>query len=117
MLAAARASPPPLPDAPTPNRCCPMPAQLFGVHAFTSDRKRMSVVVQSPDGQYLLLAKGADNVIFGLANTSQSDNRVLVCVPATPCLCCVPLRRAAAFVHAAYRVTRLCVFCVSRTVT
>lgn len=48
----------------TPDSPHPQEYQLFGVHEFTSDRKRMSVVVKNPDGSYSLLAKGADSVIF-----------------------------------------------------
>jgi magnesium-transporting ATPase (P-type) len=34
--------------------------EVHGVHAFTSTRKRMSLVLRAPDGQYWLYAKGAD---------------------------------------------------------
>jgi phospholipid-transporting ATPase len=37
---------------------------VFGTHEFNSTRKRMAVVVKAPDGRYLLMCKGADNVIF-----------------------------------------------------
>ena len=36
---------------------------IYGLNQFNSTRKRMSVVVGTPDGRYLLLCKGADNVI------------------------------------------------------
>ena len=45
---------------------------LFGTHEFNSTRKRMSVVVQTPDKRYLLLCKGADNVIFDRALREES---------------------------------------------
>mmetsp|Transcript_9438 Transcript_9438/g.10347 ORF Transcript_9438/g.10347 Transcript_9438/m.10347 type:complete len:1257 (-) Transcript_9438:119-3889(-) len=37
--------------------------QLINILEFTSDRKRMSVVVRTPEGEYKLLCKGADSVI------------------------------------------------------
>lgn len=37
---------------------------MLNVLEFTSTRKRMSVVVRSPNGTILLLTKGADSVIF-----------------------------------------------------
>lgn len=37
--------------------------ELLDVLDFNSDRKRMSVIVKTPQGQILLLCKGADNVI------------------------------------------------------
>ncbi|CAL1539990.1 unnamed protein product [Lymnaea stagnalis] len=38
--------------------------QILNVLEFTSKRKRMSVIVRSPDNRILLLCKGADNVIY-----------------------------------------------------
>jgi len=38
--------------------------QLLDVIAFTSTRKRMSVIVKSPEGKIALFTKGADNIIF-----------------------------------------------------
>jgi phospholipid-transporting ATPase len=40
--------------------------EVLAVNGFTSARKRMSVVVRDPDGQLLLLCKGADNVMIPL---------------------------------------------------
>jgi magnesium-transporting ATPase (P-type) len=37
---------------------------IYGTHEFNSTRKRMSVIVGAPNGKYLLMCKGADNVIF-----------------------------------------------------
>jgi phospholipid-transporting ATPase len=37
---------------------------VYGTHEFNSTRKRMAVIVKAPDGRYLLMCKGADNVIF-----------------------------------------------------
>jgi len=47
-----------------------------GVHEFNSTRKRMSVVVTAPDGRYLLMCKGADNVMFD-RSTVESSRGVL----------------------------------------
>eukprot|EP00879_Flechtneria_rotunda_P018151 GHRR01019038.1.p1 GENE.GHRR01019038.1~~GHRR01019038.1.p1 ORF type:complete len:996 (+),score=380.83 GHRR01019038.1:1183-4170(+) len=41
-----------------------MAFELLAVLEFTSDRKRMSVVVRRPDGQLQLTTKGADNVML-----------------------------------------------------
>ena len=38
---------------------------------FNSDRKRMSVLVQAPSGQYELYTKGADSIIEKLLAPSQ----------------------------------------------
>uniref|UniRef100_A0AAY4ALB2 Phospholipid-transporting ATPase n=1 Tax=Denticeps clupeoides TaxID=299321 RepID=A0AAY4ALB2_9TELE len=46
--------------------------ELLNVLEFSSNRKRMSVVVRTPDGKLRLYCKGADNVIFErLAESSQ----------------------------------------------
>lgn len=45
--------------------------EVLGVHEFTSDRKRMSIIVRDSKGQALLLCKGADNVM--LENAAQFD--------------------------------------------
>uniref|UniRef100_A0A6Q2X7C3 Phospholipid-transporting ATPase n=1 Tax=Esox lucius TaxID=8010 RepID=A0A6Q2X7C3_ESOLU len=42
--------------------------ELLNVLEFSSNRKRMSVVVRSPDGTLRLYCKGADNVIFERLN-------------------------------------------------
>ncbi|CAL9097760.1 unnamed protein product [Musa textilis] len=39
---------------------------VFGLHEFDSDRKRMSVVIGCPDKTVKLFAKGADNSMFGV---------------------------------------------------
>ena len=41
--------------------------KCLAINAFTSKRKRSSMVVQAPDGQHWLLAKGADNVMLDRA--------------------------------------------------
>lgn len=41
--------------------------QVLAINTFNSTRKRMSVLVTSPDGKNYLLCKGADNVIFDRA--------------------------------------------------
>ncbi|TMS16361.1 Phospholipid-transporting ATPase IB [Larimichthys crocea] len=49
-----------------------MSYELLNVLEFSSNRKRMSVVVRTPDGKLRLYCKGADNVIFErLTETSQ----------------------------------------------
>jgi hypothetical protein len=45
-----------------------LPFRIYGVHEFNSTRKRMSVVASGPDGRYLIMVKGADNVIFERAH-------------------------------------------------
>eukprot|EP00941_MAST-03F_sp_MAST-3F-sp1_P005138 g5138.t1 len=37
---------------------------ILAINAFNSTRKRSSMVVKTPDGKYLLLVKGADNVML-----------------------------------------------------
>eukprot|EP00930_Biecheleria_cincta_P043977 TRINITY_DN3016_c0_g1_i3.p1 TRINITY_DN3016_c0_g1~~TRINITY_DN3016_c0_g1_i3.p1 ORF type:complete len:1427 (-),score=285.07 TRINITY_DN3016_c0_g1_i3:135-4358(-) len=42
--------------------------QILGINAFTSARKRMSMLVKRGDtGEYVLLAKGADNIMMGIS--------------------------------------------------
>ncbi|RLN53468.1 hypothetical protein BBJ29_005045 [Phytophthora kernoviae] len=50
--------------------------QLLEMIDFTSTRKRMSVVVRTPDKRILLLTKGADSVIF--PRLTQSSNSSIV---------------------------------------
>lgn len=50
---------------------------ILNVLEFTSDRKRMSVVVQFPNDDFWLLTKGADNVIFPLLSPHQNDSEIL----------------------------------------
>ncbi|RHY52512.1 hypothetical protein DYB30_010148 [Aphanomyces astaci] len=48
--------------------------KVLDVLEFNSDRKRMSCVVQDPNGAFMLLTKGADNVITPLlANDNDAD--------------------------------------------
>ncbi|CEG45204.1 p-type atpase (p-atpase) superfamily [Plasmopara halstedii] len=51
--------------------------KILDVLEFTSDRKRMSVVVRYPNGEYWVLTKGADNVIFPMLAKEKSDSEVL----------------------------------------
>eukprot|EP00667_Euglena_gracilis_P002904 EG_transcript_2910 len=44
---------------------------LLAVNEFNSTRKRMSVVVQTPDGRTLLMVKGADSVVFERLKSGQ----------------------------------------------
>ncbi|CCI45765.1 unnamed protein product [Albugo candida] len=50
--------------------------QILDILEFTSDRKRMSVVVKYPNGELWLLTKGADNMIYPLLS-SQNDPQML----------------------------------------
>ncbi|KAH7474515.1 putative phospholipid-transporting ATPase DRS2 [Phytophthora ramorum] len=47
-----------------PGWATPNTYKLLNVLEFDSDRKRMTVIVEAPDGAIELLCKGADNVIF-----------------------------------------------------
>ncbi|TDH65800.1 hypothetical protein CCR75_007199 [Bremia lactucae] len=47
-----------------PGQTVPRTYNLLNVLEFDSDRKRMTVIVETPDGTIDLLCKGADNVIF-----------------------------------------------------
>lgn len=44
--------------------------KMLEVLEFTSDRKRMSVITQFPNGEYWVLTKGADNMIYPLLSNS-----------------------------------------------
>ncbi|TDH69717.1 hypothetical protein CCR75_008340 [Bremia lactucae] len=54
-----------------------MEFKILDVLEFTSDRKRMSVVVQYPNGEYWVLTKGADNVIYPMLAKDKSDPEIL----------------------------------------
>ncbi|KAG2530568.1 hypothetical protein BBO99_00001391 [Phytophthora kernoviae] len=45
--------------------------KLLNVLEFDSDRKRMTVIIETPDGTIELLCKGADNVIFERLDVNQ----------------------------------------------
>ncbi len=51
---------------------------VMHIFAFDSTRKRMSVIIQRPDGRISLLCKGADNTVIPLLKPPQSglDNRI-----------------------------------------
>ncbi|GAB9466747.1 hypothetical protein Gpo141_00004113 [Globisporangium polare] len=51
--------------------------RVLDVLEFTSDRKRMSVVVQNPRGELWLLTKGADNMIYPLLSKSANSPELL----------------------------------------
>jgi len=58
----------------------PVDFKLLALIPFDSTRKRMSVLVVSPEGEYIFFCKGADNVIFDRASTDYSligDRRIL----------------------------------------
>lgn len=48
--------------------------KLLNLLEFDSDRKRMTVVVETPEGEILLLCKGADNVILERLAADQTDD-------------------------------------------
>lgn len=52
--------------------------QVLAVNEFTSTRKRMSVLVRQ-DNQYILMAKGADNVMFERILSVPQEQRVRHC--------------------------------------
>ncbi|KAL2621212.1 hypothetical protein R1flu_001417 [Riccia fluitans] len=47
--------------------------QILGVHEFDSVRKRMSVIIQCPDGRIKLLVKGADNAVMDIVRRRDED--------------------------------------------
>jgi phospholipid-transporting ATPase len=47
--------------------------EILNVIEFTSNRKRMSIVVKDPVGRLMLLTKGADNVIFDRLRKDQTQ--------------------------------------------
>ncbi|KAL3680899.1 hypothetical protein R1sor_023855 [Riccia sorocarpa] len=47
--------------------------QILGVHEFDSVRKRMSVVIQCPDGTLKLLVKGADNAVMDIVRREEDE--------------------------------------------
>lgn len=49
--------------------------QVLNVLEFNSERKRMSVILRSPDNTIILLTKGADNTIFKLLADGQEESR------------------------------------------
>uniref|UniRef100_A0A7S2QSA1 Phospholipid-transporting ATPase n=1 Tax=Norrisiella sphaerica TaxID=552664 RepID=A0A7S2QSA1_9EUKA len=48
--------------------------KILHIIAFSSDRKRMSVIVRFPDGSIRVITKGADNVIKELSNKDPAVN-------------------------------------------
>ncbi|XP_066491522.1 probable phospholipid-transporting ATPase IM [Tiliqua scincoides] len=47
--------------------------QLLAILDFNNDRKRMSVIVQNPDGQIKLYSKGADTILFERLHLSSKE--------------------------------------------
>jgi len=43
---------------------------------FSSDRKRMSVIVRDPNGKIICYTKGADSVMFSMASSSSSEDNI-----------------------------------------
>uniref|UniRef100_A0A673YPJ9 Phospholipid-transporting ATPase n=1 Tax=Salmo trutta TaxID=8032 RepID=A0A673YPJ9_SALTR len=52
--------------------------ELLNVLEFSSNRKRMSVVVRTPDGKLRLYCKGADNVIFERLNDASQYKELTI---------------------------------------
>ena len=50
--------------------------QLLNVIEFTSERKRMTVVVKSPTGQIKVMCKGADSIIMPLLAQTAENQRL-----------------------------------------
>ena len=47
--------------------------RLMNILEFTSTRKRMSVIVEDPEGRYILMTKGADSIIHARLNIEKSS--------------------------------------------
>ena len=47
---------------------------VLNVMEFNSDRKRMSVIIERPEGDLVLMCKGADSVIYERLNIQASEN-------------------------------------------
>ncbi len=56
----------------------PLVYKVLCTIAFTSTRKRMSVIVKTPEGKVLLLTKGADNIVGGRAKEYHSTEKAMV---------------------------------------
>jgi magnesium-transporting ATPase (P-type) len=52
--------------------------EILNVLEFNSTRKRMSVIVRTPDNKIVLMTKGADNVIYQLMNPSTHSEQTLI---------------------------------------
>ena len=65
--------------------------EILNVLEFTSDRKRMSVIVRMPDNSIKLMIKGAVNMLNAenivIFNNNNSNNNVLNNVHDEKCLC------------------------------
>ncbi|XP_073149211.1 phospholipid-transporting ATPase 1 [Henckelia pumila] len=49
---------------------------VLGMHEFDSDRKRMSVIIGSPDQRVKVLVKGADTSMFSIIDKSLNSNMI-----------------------------------------
>lgn len=47
--------------------------KVLALLEFTSDRKRMSVIVQGADGEIIMYTKGADNVVSPLVKPNDPN--------------------------------------------
>ena len=50
--------------------------KLLNVIEFTSDRKRMTVIVRDPDGKIQVMCKGADTILIPLLANDSHNNQV-----------------------------------------
>lgn len=53
--------------------------ELLNILEFTSARKRMSIIVRTPDDHIILYCKGADNVIFERLKGGQDFRKNITC--------------------------------------
>lgn len=53
--------------------------EVLNVLEYTSEKKRISVIIKMPDGTIRLYAKGADSVIVPLANQSKQVSQQIIC--------------------------------------
>ena len=51
--------------------------KILAINAFSSARKRMSILVELPDGGVQLFCKGADNILLELSNCAAAERRRL----------------------------------------
>lgn len=49
--------------------------EVLAVNAFNSERKRMSVILKSSEGEYFMMCKGADNIMMPLCKMSAASEK------------------------------------------
>ena len=52
--------------------------EILATLPFDSDRKRMSIIVESKSGEIILFCKGADDVIFAKIDANDINNRAIL---------------------------------------